>query len=125
VKRTTATTGNTRFPDTRMGVEQVLADAFQRAKDYEAEWKAAEENNKKKGATPIVVRRDLELDALVEIMNSKRFITMHSYVQSEINAAMKVAERYGFRIHTLTHILERYKVTDKRKAHGSHAYNFP
>jgi imidazolonepropionase-like amidohydrolase len=124
VKRSGASSGNNRFPDTRMGVEQVIADAFQRAKDYETEWKAADENNKKKGATPIVVRRDLELDALVEIMNSKRFITMHSYVQSEINAAMKVAERYGFRINTLTHILEGYKVADKMKAHGANASTF-
>ena len=124
VKRSSASSGNNRFPDTRMGVEQVIADAFQRAKEYEAEWKAADENNKKKGATPIVVRRDLELDALVEIMNSKRFITMHSYVQSEINAAMKVAERYGFRINTLTHILEGYKVADKMKAHGANASTF-
>ena len=124
VKRSSATQGNTRFPDTRMGVEQVMADAFNRAKDYEKAMKAADENNKKKGATPIVVRRDLELDALVEIMNKKRFITMHSYVQSEINAAMKVADKYGYTINTFTHILEGYKVADKMKAHGANASTF-
>jgi imidazolonepropionase-like amidohydrolase len=117
VKRSSASNGNTRFPDTRMGVEQVLVDAFTRAKAYEAEMKA-------KGTTAGTVRRDLELDALVEIMNSKRFITMHSYIQSEINAAMKVAERFGFRINTLTHILEGYKVADKMKAHGANASTF-
>lgn len=115
---------NNRFPDTRMGVEQVLVDAFTRAREYEKAMKAAEENNKKKGATPIFVRRDLELDALVEILNSKRFITMHSYVQSEINMALKVAERFGFRINTLTHILDGYKVADKIKAHGANASTF-
>lgn len=124
VKRSSATQGNPRFPDTRMGVEQVLTDAFQRASDYQKAWKSAEENNKKKGATPIVVRRDLELDALSEIMNRKRFITCHSYVQSEINATMKVAERFGFPVNTFTHILEGYKVADKMKAHGSSASTF-
>ena len=124
VKRSSSTQGNTRFPDSRMGVEQVLTDAFQRAGDYQKMWKAAEENNKKKGATPIVVRRDLELDALVEIMNKKRFITCHSYVQSEINATMKVAEKFGFPINTFTHILEGYKVADKMKAHGANASTF-
>jgi len=124
VKRSAATQGNTRFPDTRMGVEQVLTDAFTRASDYQKQWKAAEENNKKKGATPIVVRRDLELDALAEIMNKKRFITCHSYVQSEINATMKVAEKFGFTINTFTHILEGYKVADKMKAHGAAASSF-
>lgn len=113
VKRSSSQNNN-RFPDTRMGVEQVLTDAFQRAKDYESALKA-----KKPG-----VRRDLELDALVEIMNKKRFITCHSYIQSEITAAMRVAERYGFPINTFTHILEGYKVADKMKAHGVNASTF-
>ena len=124
VKRSGATQGNTRFPDTRMGVDQVMMDAFQRASDYQTGWKAAEENNKKKGATPMVVRRDLELDALVEIMNKKRFITCHSYVQSEINAAMKVGDKFGFTFNTFTHILEGYKVADKMKAHGAAVSTF-
>jgi imidazolonepropionase-like amidohydrolase len=124
VKRTTATQGNNRFPDTRMGVEEVLMDAFQRASDYQKAWKVAEENNKKKGAAPTVVRRDLELDALVEIMNKKRFITCHSYIQSEITAAMRVGEKFGFRFNTFTHILEGYKVADKMKEHGANASTF-
>ncbi len=123
VKRSSSSANN-RYPDTRMGVQQVLQDAFQRAKEYEANLKKAEANNKKKGATPMVVRRDLELDALVEIMNKKRFITCHSYVQSEITAAMRVAEQFGFNVNTFTHILEGYKVADKMKAHGAAASTF-
>ncbi len=135
VKRSSSTQGNNRFPDTRMGVEQVLTDAFTRAKDYE---KALQEASKpmgtieakgKKGTPAAVnpystVRRDLELEALVEIMNKKRFITCHSYVQSEINAAMKVGENLGFKFNTFTHILEGYKVADKMKAHGVAASTF-
>lgn len=124
VKRSSSSNGNSRFPDTRMGVEQVMIDAFTRAKSYEQALKSAEEFNKKKGVTPVVVRRDLELDALVEILNKKRFITMHSYVQSEINAAIKVADRFGYTINTFTHILEGYKVADKMKAHGANASTF-
>ena len=69
-------------------------------------------------------RRDLELDALVEILNKKRFITCHSYVQSEITAAMRVGDKYGFKFNTFTHILEGYKVADKMKVHGSSASTF-
>ncbi len=112
VKRTTSQSNN-RFPDTRMGVEEVLNDAFARAKDYEKEMKADAKT-----------RRDLELDALVEILNKKRFITCHSYVQSEITAAMRVGDKYGFRFNTFTHILEGYKVADKMKAHGASASTF-
>lgn len=103
VKRSSSNNNN-RFPDTRMGVEQVYVDAFQRALDYQ-----------KQGANK---RRDLELETLSEILNHKRFITCHSYVQSEINMLMHVADRFGFKVNTFTHILEGYKVADKMKAHG-------
>ena len=114
VKRTTSSANN-RFPDTRMGVEEVLNDAFARASDYQKALKGADAKN---------VRRDLELDALVEIMNKKRFITCHSYKQSEITAAMRIGEKYGVRFNTFTHILEGYKVADKMKAHGANASTF-
>ena len=112
VKRTTSPNNN-RFPDTRMGVEEVLVDAFDRAVDYQ---KAMKLNPN--------TRRDLELDALVEIMNKKRFITCHSYVQPEITYMMRVAEKYNFRVNTFTHILEGYKVADKMKEHGATASTF-
>lgn len=113
VKRTTSQNNN-RFPDTRMGVTEVQYDAFTRAQDYEKAMKA----------NPKTTRRDLELDALVEILNHKRFITCHSYVQSEIIETMRMAEHFGFTLNTFTHILEGYKVADKMKAHGSNASTF-
>jgi imidazolonepropionase-like amidohydrolase len=101
-------TGAARFPQTRMGVEEVYIDEFTRAKEYKAARLA-------KGST---TRRDIELDAIVEILDGKRFITCHSYVQSEINMLMHVADSMGFKINTFTHILEGYKMADKMKAHG-------
>lgn len=103
-----------RYPDSRMGVEQVYLDAFTRARDYEAKRKI--EGNK--------IRRDLELDAMVEIMNKQRFITCHSYVQSEINMLMHLAEQFNFKVNTFTHILEGFKVADKMKKHGAGASSF-
>jgi len=102
-----------RFPQTRMGVEQVYMDYFTRAREYEKEWKASQST---KGGIP--PRKNIKLDALVEILNSKRFITCHSYQQGEINMLMHVADTFGFKINTFTHILEGYKVADKMKAHG-------
>lgn len=124
VKRSSTTQGNTRYPDTRMGVEQVLVDAFTRAKDYQNAWKEYEANKNKKGVAAVAPRRDLELDALSDILNEKMFITCHSYVQSEINGAMEVANRMGYKINTFTHILEGYKVADKMLKHGAHASTF-
>jgi hypothetical protein len=69
-------------------------------------------------------RKDLVEETMVEIINKKRFITCHSYVQSEINMLMEVAERFNFRINTFTHILEGYKVADKMKEHGAAGSTF-
>ncbi|MFM1876436.1 MAG: hypothetical protein RL266_2173 [Bacteroidota bacterium] len=107
-----------RYPQTRMGVEQVFYDAFYRAKAYKAEWAAFNGLAKKDKASSAAPRRDLELDALVEILDGKRFVTCHSYVQQEINMLMHVADSMGWKMNTFTHILEGYKVADKMQAHG-------
>ena len=104
-------TERVRFPQTRMGVEQVYYDHFIRAKEYAQSWKTYNSNSKK--ATANAPRRDLELDALAEILSDERSITCHSYVQSEINMLMSVADSLKFRINTFTHILEGYKLADK------------
>ena len=102
-----------RFPQTRMGVEQLYVNYFTRAQEYEV---------KKKSGN--AYRYDEEMEVLVEILNRERFISCHSYVQSEINMLMKVAERFNFRVNTFTHILEGYKVADKMKEHGVGASTF-
>ena len=102
-----------RFPQSRMGVEQLYVDYFTRAKEYD--------RIKKSGN---IYRKDLELEVLAEILNKQRFISCHSYVQSEINMLMKVAEKFNFKINTFTHILEGYKVADKMKEHGVGASTF-
>ncbi len=111
-----------RYPQTRMGVEQVFRDAFTRALEYEQRWKRWRANGNSNGGIP--PRRDLELEALLEILHGKRFITCHSYVQSEILALMRVAEDFGFRVNTFTHVLEGYKVAKEMKAHGAAASTF-
>lgn len=109
-----------RYPQTRMGVEQTYYNYFTKAKEYQKQW-GAYNSAKVKGISP---RRDIELDALSEILNKKRFITCHSYVQSEINMLMHVADSFNFKVNTFTHILEGYKVADKMKAHGVNASTF-
>lgn len=112
----------TRFPQSRMGVEQVFTDYFQRAKEYDDTWKKYNSNSKKdKTKAP---RVDLELQTIAEILNKERFISCHSYVQSEILMMMNVAEKFNFRVNTFTHILEGYKVADKMKEHGVGASTF-
>lgn len=102
-----------RFPQSRGGVEQTYDFWFTRALEYEKE----KANNKN-------YRKDLRLETHLEILKSQRFITCHSYVQSEINMFMKMAEKFGFKVNTFTHILEGYKVADIMKKHGANASTF-
>ncbi len=115
-----------RFPQTRMGVEQLYYDYFTRATAYKKQFAdftklAPKEIEKNKITSP---RKDLDLDAIAEILDGKRFITCHSYVQSEINMLMHVADSMKFKVNTFTHILEGYKLADKMKAHGANASTF-
>lgn len=123
VKRS-SNSSSIRFPQTRMGVEQVYVDAFTNAREYEKKWNAYNGLSSKEKPLAVKPRRDLVDETMVEIINKKRFITCHSYVQSEINMLMKVAEQFNFRINTFTHILEGYKVADKMVAHGAAASTF-
>ena len=108
-----------RFPQTRMGVEQVYYDAFIRAQKYEQAQK-----DFKSGKSNEAPRTDLELEVLSQILNKERFVSCHSYVQSEINMLMHVADSFGFTLNTFTHILEGYKVADKMAAHGAGGSTF-
>ena len=107
--------GKPRFPQSRMGVEQVYEDYFSRAIEYQKEWKTYKDNKDKNKVAP---RYDIEMEVLSDILNKQTFITCHSYVQSEINMLIKLAERYNFKLQTFTHILEGYKVADKMAKHG-------
>ena len=113
----------TRYPQTRMGVEQILRDAFTRAEDYRKNWMAYTKNGKAQ-KTLIPPRKDLELDALVEILEGERLIHCHSYRQDEILSLSRVADDFGFTVGTFQHVLEGYKVADRIAEHGAGASTF-
>jgi imidazolonepropionase-like amidohydrolase len=115
--------GPRRYPTSRMGVEFVIRDAFARAKAYQAEWKAYEAS-KKSDPNAIAPRRDLQLEPLVEVLEGKRLVHAHSYRADEILMMLRVAEEIGFRVATLQHVLEGYKVAKEIAAHGAGASTF-
>ncbi|MCU1260651.1 MAG: amidohydrolase [Bryobacterales bacterium] len=112
-----------RYPGTRMGVEEVIREAFTQAKEYQASWKTYEAK-KAKGEIAIPPARDLKLEPLVEVLEGKRLVHAHCYRQDEILMLLHVADEFGFKIRTLQHVLEGYKVADEIKAHGAGASTF-
>jgi imidazolonepropionase-like amidohydrolase len=124
VKQSNWSSEGRRFPQTRMGVEQVMYDAFHRARAYGAARDACEALRPKEKEAAPAPRRDLELDAVLEVLRGTRFISCHSYVQGEVDMLMQVADSMGFTVNTFTHILEGYKVARRMKAHGASASTF-
>ena len=120
-----------RFPQSRMGVEQVFYDHFIRAREYGESFikyrhdlSKTSRRNLRAGKGPIEPRYDIELETLLQILREERFVTCHSYRQDEINMLMHVADSMNFRLNTFTHILEGYKVADKMKEHGAGGSSF-
>lgn len=110
-----------RYPKSRMGVEQLLRWWFTQAQDYEQAWADYEASSDANAVPP---RRNLRLDALVDIMNGDIQVHAHSYRGDEILMLMRVAEDFGFRVNTFQHVLEGYKVADELAEHGAHASSF-
>jgi imidazolonepropionase-like amidohydrolase len=113
-----------RYPGTRMGVEYVIRDAFARAKAYQHDWKEYERRKKDGDDAVVPPRRDLQLEPLVEILEGKRLVHAHSYRADEILMLLRVADEFGFKIATLQHVLEGYKVAKEIAAHGAGASTF-
>jgi imidazolonepropionase-like amidohydrolase len=107
-----------------MGVEQIIRDAYQRAVDYNKQWKAWIILKPADRVGKIPPRRDLELDALVDVLEKRSFIECHSYVQSEITMILNIAKDFGVKVNALIHCGEGYKVADQIAESGTAASVF-
>jgi len=114
---------NLRYPATRMGVEDVIREAFTQAKAYQQSWKDYNEKIAR-GEPAVQPRRDLRLEPLVEVLEGKRFVHAHCYRSDEILMLLRVADEFGFKIRTLQHVLEGYKVAKEIAEHGAGASTF-
>ena len=110
-----------RYPATRLGVMDVIRQAFVDAQQYQREWDAYNAAGDRDAIPP---RVDLKLQALVEILRGERLVHAHSYRQDEILQLIRLAEEFGFRIATFQHVLEGYKVAQELAAHGAGASTF-
>ncbi|MEX2300193.1 MAG: amidohydrolase [Bryobacterales bacterium] len=126
-KRSNSQPGGRRIdlhPNTRMGVNDVIRQAFADAKHYQSRWKDYEKRKAAGEKRLIPPRRDFELESLVEILEGKRLVHAHCYRADEILALLRLAEEFGFRIQTLQHVLEGYKVAKEIADHGAGASTF-
>jgi len=118
------TRSTTRYPTSRMGVVTFYDDSFTAAREYRAKQKAYAALDAEAKARTLPPRTDIELETLAEIMEGTRLVHCHSYRQDEIVMLLRTAERFGFRVATLQHVLEGYKVAPEIAAHGAGASSF-
>jgi imidazolonepropionase-like amidohydrolase len=123
-KRSRGTGPRARYPATRMGVVDVMREAFTEARAYQKEWQDYEARKRAGEQDLVAPRRDLELEPLVEVLEGKRLVHAHCYRADEILQLLRLAEEFGFRIATLQHALEGYKVAKEIAAHGAGASTF-
>ncbi|MEM9597110.1 MAG: amidohydrolase family protein [Acidobacteriota bacterium] len=125
-----------RYPVTRMGVMDVVRQSFAEAAAYRDAWqtygeqRAALTVGRKRGSAGdgasdlLPPRRDLELERLAEVLDGTRLVHAHCYRADEILQLLQLAEEFGFKIATLQHVLEGYKVADEIAAYGAGASTF-
>jgi imidazolonepropionase-like amidohydrolase len=113
-----------RYPTTRMGVEETIRSAFSEARDYKKAWDDYDKKVKAGEKNLIPPRHDLRLDPLVEVLEGKRYVHSHCYREDEILMLLRVAKEFGFKVRTLQHVLEGYKVADEIAAAGTGASTF-
>jgi imidazolonepropionase-like amidohydrolase len=102
-----------RYPDTRMGTQEIIRDHFLAARDYEREWQDWEAS-----AEGLPPRRDLRMEAILDILNQELLISSHGYRADEFLALIRLAEEFGFRVQTLQHGVEAYKIAPELAAAG-------
>jgi imidazolonepropionase-like amidohydrolase len=112
---------NIRYPQSRQGVESILRDVYQAAREYGDDWKKFNALPSKEKDRTIPPRRDLNLEATLEIINNRMLIHCHSYVYTEILMLIRLAEEFGFKVQNFTHVTEGYKVADEMAKHGATA----
>ena len=113
-----------RYPATRMGVMDVIREAFIDAREYRQKWQDYQKRVAAGEKNLLAPRRDLKLEPLVEILEGKRLVHAHCYRADEILQLIRLAEEFGFKIATFQHVLEGYKVAKEIAAHGAGASTF-
>ncbi len=101
-----------RYPDSRQGVNQIIDEKFQQARLY------ARQHAERGGRNRVPPRPNLEMDVLNDILDGRIDVHAHGYRADEFLALMDTADRHGFTIKALHHVLEGYKVADEMVAHG-------
>tara|TARA_R110002096_G_scaffold237751_1_gene428588 strand:- start:34807 stop:36111 length:1305 start_codon:yes stop_codon:yes gene_type:complete len=103
--------GNPPFPGTRAKSAALVRELFVKAQNYQVKIAEADGDESKMPA------RDLQMDALVQILEGKRTVHNHTHRHDDILTAIRLSQEFGYKL-VLHHVSEASKVADEIAAAG-------
>jgi imidazolonepropionase-like amidohydrolase len=104
----------TPFPGTRAKSAALVRQLFVKAQEYRAKIQAA------KGDPAKMPKRELDMEALVQVLEGKRVVHHHTHRHDDILTVLRLAREFGFRV-VLQHVSEAWKVADEIAKAGAPA----
>ncbi|MCB0379379.1 MAG: amidohydrolase family protein [Bdellovibrionales bacterium] len=99
---------------TRMGNVAGYRKAFQEALEYKRDWdeftKGSKDKKDKPGKIP---KRNFVHETLMKILEGEILLHFHCYRADDISNILDVAQEFGFKIRTVHHGLEAYKIAPR------------
>lgn len=111
-------------PNTRMGVEFVIREAFSDGKAYMESWNTYNNAKKQKGFRGAPPKYDLRMETIAAILRGEIIIHCHSYRADEIYMLLKVCKDFGVKRLVFQHVNEGFKVAPELAAQGAMASVF-
>ena len=111
-------------PQSRMGVEFVIRQAFSEAKQYMERWKLYNKNKLVKGFRGAPPAYSLRYETLADLLRGEIILHCHSYRADEINMVLKVCKDFGIKRLVFQHANEAFKVAPELAAAGASASVF-
>lgn len=94
------------FPGTRAKSAAMVRQLYIKAQEYQKKVQEA------KGDPEKLPARDLQMEALVEVLEGKRIVQFHTHRHDDILTVLRLAEEFNFRV-VLHHVSEGWKVAEE------------
>lgn len=98
--------GQAPFPQTRSRSAAIVRQLYLNAQEYREKLEAANGDPEK------MPSRNLQMEALVEVLEGKRIVHHHTHRHDDIMTVLRLANEFGFKV-VLHHVSEGWKVADE------------
>ena len=109
--------GSPPFPGTRAKSAALVRNLYHEAVEYREKMAEAEESEDGDDEGGAPAKRDLRMEALVEVLDGRRIVQHHTHRHNDIATVLRLKEEFGFRV-VVQHGTESWKVAEELAAAG-------